>query len=103
MIAELAEPITVAEMAGRANLSARQFHRRFLELNAKTPLAWLHDQRIGQAKELLETTNRPIDDIARRVGLGTAANFRVHFRRATGIPPSAYRQAFWGSTLLGVA
>jgi transcriptional regulator GlxA family with amidase domain len=103
MIAELAEPITVAEMAARANLSARQFHRRFLELNGKTPLAWLHDQRIGQAKELLETTNRPIDDIARRVGLGTAANFRVHFRRATGISPSAYRQAFWGSTLLGVA
>lgn len=103
MLDELAEPLTVAEMAGRANLSARQFHRRFLELTGKTPLVWLHDQRVGRAKELLETTDRSIEEITRSVGLGTAANFRVHFRRATGISPSAYRQAFSSSTLLGVA
>ena len=103
MLAELGGSITVAEMARRANLSARQFHRRFLELTGKTPLAWLHEQRIGRSKELLETTDLPIDAIAQRTGLGTSANFRLHFRRATGISPSAYRQAFSSSTLLGVA
>jgi transcriptional regulator GlxA family with amidase domain len=59
-----------------------------------TPLAWLHQQRIHRAKELLETTSRSIDDIAGRVGLGTAANLRLHFRRATTITPTRHRQLF---------
>jgi AraC family transcriptional activator FtrA len=96
MLSVLGEPITVTQMAERAHLSPRHFHRRFVERTSKTPLAWLHEQRIGRAKELLETTELSIEDIATRVGLGTPANLRVHFRRATSISPSRHRQAFAG-------
>jgi transcriptional regulator GlxA family with amidase domain len=94
MLSVLDEPITVAQMAERAHLSPRQFHRRFLERTSMTPLAWLHKQRIGRTKELLESTELSIEDIATRVGLGTPANLRVHFRRATSISPSRHRQSF---------
>jgi transcriptional regulator GlxA family with amidase domain len=40
---------------------------------------------------LLETTDLDVDAVARRAGLGTAANLREHFRRQTGLSPSAYR------------
>jgi transcriptional regulator GlxA family with amidase domain len=94
MLSALETPITVAQMAEHAHLSPRHFHRRFLERTSMTPLAWLHGQRIGRTKELLETTELSIEDIATRVGLGTPANLRVHFRRATSISPTRHRQAF---------
>jgi transcriptional regulator GlxA family with amidase domain len=94
MLKHLDEPLTVARMAERARLSPRHFHRRFLDTTGATPLAWLHEQRLARAKELLETTDVPVEDVAGRVGLGTPANFRAHFRRATNIAPSGYRRAF---------
>ena len=94
MLAHLGEQLTVARMARRANLSARHFHRRFQEVYGQPPVAWLHAQRIARAKELLETTDLTVDDISRRVGFGTPANLRVHFRRATNISPQRHRQAF---------
>ena len=94
MLSRLDQPITVAQMAQRAHLSPRHFHRRFLETASMTPLAWLHEQRIARAKELLETTGYTVEEIAARVGLGTPANLRVHFRRATSISPQHHRDAF---------
>jgi transcriptional regulator GlxA family with amidase domain len=94
MLSTLATPVTVARMAARAHMSARTFHRRFAERTALTPLVWLHQQRIGRTKELLETTDLTIDEIAARVGLGTPANLRSHFRRATSITPTHYRRQF---------
>ncbi|HEX4246517.1 MAG TPA: helix-turn-helix domain-containing protein [Pseudonocardia sp.] len=94
MLAQLGTPITVAQMAARAHMSRRSFHRRFLDRTSATPLTWLHEQRIGRTKELLETTDLPIDDIATQVGLGTPANLRTHFRRATTLTPTRHRQLF---------
>jgi transcriptional regulator GlxA family with amidase domain len=42
----------------------------------------------------LETTSLSIDDNAGQVGLGTPANLRLHFRRATTITPTRHRQLF---------
>ena len=94
MLSALDQPITVAEMAARAHMAPRTFHRRFLAGTARTPLAWLHEQRIGRTKELLETTGLGVEEIARQVGLGTPANLRAHFRKATSISPSRHRRLF---------
>ncbi len=40
------------------------------------------------------TCDTGIDEIARRVGLGTTANFRTRFRNAIGTSPTAYRRTF---------
>ena len=89
-------PLTVAAMARRAGASARHFSRRFRAETGMAPLAWLLAQRVLVARRLLETTDWPIDRIAARAGLGSAASLRVQFRRATGTTPLAYRRAFRG-------
>ena len=100
MLAHLGEPVTVAQMADRAAMSRRSFYRHFAGATGATPLAWLHQQRINRTKELLESTDLPIDDIAARVGLGTPANLRAHFRKATSISPSRHRQMFFARARL---
>ncbi|SEF15400.1 helix-turn-helix domain-containing protein [Jiangella alba] len=91
--AHLDRPLTVAELAGRAAMSPSTFHRRFLAQTGTTPLRWLHHERIDHARALLETTALDVAEIARAAGFGTAANLRQHFRRHTGLAPTAYRAA----------
>jgi len=90
----LEQPLTVSRLAGHAAMSERSFLRRFVEETGTTPLQWLVGARLGLARELLETTDRPIDLVAHDCGLGSAANLRLHFRRALNTTPTAYRRAF---------
>ncbi|MEU3030168.1 GlxA family transcriptional regulator [Streptomyces incarnatus] len=90
----LGEPLTLRVLARHAGLSQRTFMRRFTEETGTTPLQWLLGARLGRARELLESTDRSVDQVARDCGLGTAANLRLHFRRALDTTPTAYRRAF---------
>lgn len=94
LLVSLSSNVAVADMATRAHMSPRSFHRRFAERTGTTPLAWLLEQRIARAKELLASTDMPVETIAAQVGLGTPANFRTHFRRATSQTPSQHRRQF---------
>ncbi|WP_199572328.1 GlxA family transcriptional regulator [Streptomyces murinus] len=90
----LGEPLTLRVLARHAGLSQRTFMRRFTEETGTTPLQWLLGARLGRARELLESTDRSVDQVARDCGLGTAANLRLHFRRTLDTTPTAYRRAF---------
>ncbi len=94
MSVNLAEPFTLAKIADRFAMSLRTFQRRFRNLTGQAPLNWLNHQRVNRARALLETSDLPIDHIADRSGLGSAANLRKHFGRVLGTTPSAYRSAF---------
>jgi AraC-like DNA-binding protein len=50
------------------------------------PLRWLTAARIREAQRLLEATELPVEVIAARCGLGTAANLRVHDPRLVRQP-----------------
>ena len=88
------EPLSVDQLAARTLMSPRSFARHFKEATGTTPHAWLLAQRMQLAEELLETTDLPVDVIARRVGFGTAAALREQFVRRRGVPPSDYRGVF---------
>ncbi|WP_442818018.1 helix-turn-helix domain-containing protein [Streptomyces sp. NBC_01224] len=70
---------------------------------AVSPLQWLLHQRIERARELLETTTLPMDQVARASGLGTADSMRQHIQRRLGLTPSAYRASFSRLTAAPVA
>jgi transcriptional regulator GlxA family with amidase domain len=95
-LTQLAEPLTIAELAAHARMSSRTFLRRFAEETGTTPLQWVLRARVDTARELLESTRMPIDQIADQVGLGTGANLRLHFRRLLDTSPSEYRATFAG-------
>ena len=90
----LAEPITLADMADHAAVSPRTLNRRFHEQTGTTPLRWLLLQRIHLAQEFLETSDLPVEEVARRCGFGTSANLRQHFAKHVSTSPNHYRQTF---------
>ncbi|MBS2551140.1 helix-turn-helix domain-containing protein [Catenulispora sp. NL8] len=90
----LAEPLSLETLAEHAAVSARTFSRRFAEDTGYTPMQWVMRARIDLARELLERSQRGIEQIAHDVGLGTGANLRTHFQRILGTTPSEYRRTF---------
>jgi transcriptional regulator GlxA family with amidase domain len=90
----LKEDLTVAALARRANLSPRTFARRFVEETATTPHQWVARQRLLAAQARLESSRDSIDEIADAAGFGSAMTLRLHFKRALGTTPTAYRRRF---------
>lgn len=90
----LAEPMTLEVLARVAAVSPRTFSRRFADETGSTPLRWVMRARVDVARELLERSDRSVEQIAADVGLGTAANLRLHFRRVLGTTPGDYRRTF---------
>jgi transcriptional regulator GlxA family with amidase domain len=97
MLRQLAEPITVQDLARRTGWSPRTFARRFVAETGETPLRWLAMQRLYEARRLLESTDLPVDQVAARSGLGTAANLRLHLARELSTTPTAYRRSYQGA------
>lgn len=93
-LAHLAEPLTLESLARNARVSARTFSRRFVEDTGYTPMQWVLRARVDLARELLERSDLGVDQIAAQVGLGTAANLRMHFHRILGTSPTEYRRTF---------
>lgn len=90
----LSRPIDVPALARQARMSPRTYLRHFSRSAGTTPIRWLIDQRIQASLALLETTDTPIEEIARAVGFDTPVTYRHHFTRAMRTSPSAYRRAF---------
>ncbi|MCO6005874.1 helix-turn-helix domain-containing protein [Actinoallomurus purpureus] len=95
----LHEPLDLARLARRAGMSVRTFTRRFREETGISPAQWLVRQRIEEARRLLETTDLPVDQVAERAGLGTAASLRQHLHTTVGVSPAAYRRTFGASAV----
>lgn len=87
-------PAPVAKMVELSDLPARTFKRRFKEATGLTPLSYIHSIRLEEAKQILETTDRLIEEIATEVGYEDGSFFRRLFRRKVGLTPHAYRQRF---------
>ena len=94
MLEHLDEELGVPSLAARALMSERTFARRFRAETGTTPAAWVARQRVARAQELLERTDVPVDEVARRCGFGTGALLRHHFARTLGTTPLAYRRRF---------
>ena len=89
-----ADDWTLATMAERAAMSVRTLQRQFQLSLGMTPLDWLIRERVELARQLLETSARPLARVAALAGFGSDESFRRHFRLATGVSPTAYRRQF---------
>ena len=89
-----AEQHTVASMAERAAMSARTLQRQFQDATGFAPVEWLTRERIAIVKDMLETSNMPLAQMAERAGFGSEESLRHHFRRLTATTPGAYRRQF---------
>jgi transcriptional regulator GlxA family with amidase domain len=90
----LGEPLTVQRLAAHASVSVRTFERQFRAETGLPPARWLHQQRLLLARRLLESTDEPVERVARHAGFGSPVSLRTHFRREFDTSPLVYRRTF---------
>lgn len=83
-------PWTVVDLADKASLSRSAFFARFNRVVGVPPMEYLLVWRMALAKQLLRGGRLAVEDVAERVGYGSASTFSVAFARRTGMPPARY-------------
>lgn len=81
---------TIAELAKEAGMSRSAFFDRFTRIVGRAPMDYLLAWRMAVAKDLLRTGEIKLDEVARRVGYGSASTFSTAFSRHVGQPPGRY-------------
>lgn len=84
----------LATLSQRAGFSERHLARVFKRELGMTPARYVESVRIEAARAMLETSDAPLELVARKSGHATAETLRRSFARAHGITPHAYRQRF---------
>jgi AraC-like DNA-binding protein len=102
MIARLAHPPSLSQIAGDLNVSPRQLQRDFRAFTGLTPMGYLNVVRMSEANSLLAETSIPIAQIAVLLGYVSQAHFSAAFRQAYHCSPREVREAFQRSDQLGV-
>lgn len=83
--------ILLKGVAEKFDMSVRTFNRRFKNATGKTPLQYLQEIRIDMAKDLLQTSNLSISEIAYKVGYQDMGHFSSLFKKLLTTTPSDYR------------
>ncbi|MDF2541383.1 MAG: hypothetical protein K0S47_1101 [Herbinix sp.] len=73
-------------------LSPKYFGALFKEVTGKALHTYLMELRIQKAKELLLTTDLPLEQLAGRVGIHDVYYFNKLFKKSEGITPGKYRR-----------
>jgi len=87
----LEQDIALSDIASVVNLSQYHFCRLFKASTGLAPHQYLTQCRIDRAKQLLQTTQLTITDIAFAVGLNNHSSFTRLFRRFVGVTPKEFR------------
>ena len=90
----LAEPLSLGQLAGMCALSEYHFARMFRESFGLPPHQYLLARRMNRARHLLRTTRMPLGDVALACGFASASHFSNKFRQAMGATAGEYRLAF---------
>ena len=83
--------IVLKEVAHRFDMSVRTLNRRFKNATGTTPLQYLQELRIDIAKDLLQTSNLSVSEIAYKVGYQDIGHFSALFKKQISTTPSEYR------------
>lgn len=83
--------LTLDEIAWDQRLSAEHVSRVFGEQTGFTVFEYLDAVRIDASKGLLLDPGLTVEQVAKRCGYGSATRYGIHFKKRTGLTPSAYR------------
>lgn len=86
------ENINVEEYVGNLCISNSSFYRKFKLYTGMTPLQYILDVRMSNAKRLLETTDYSINEIAYIIGYDNSLYFSRLFHKHIGLSPKEYRK-----------
>lgn len=87
----LQDDLSVESLAGRVQMSPRNFARAFAAETGCTPARFVEQARVAAAAQLLRQTGWTQDRIAARSGFGSVDALQRAFARHHGLTPNAYR------------
>ena len=85
-------PISVDEVAERAELSRRDLERRFSRQLDSSPYKMIQQERIKRVIRLLTHTDYTLDRISDTLGFSETSNMASLFKKCTGLSPGQYRR-----------
>lgn len=88
----LAETLSVADMARRAQLSPSRFSAVFRQSFGLSPHKYLLRMRVEHAEELLKSTELSLQHIAEYTGFSDVHHFSKAFKKTTGLNPGEFRR-----------
>lgn len=87
---------SIAGLAQQHGLSVRTLNRRFKHVTGITPLSYLQQKKLENARELLQHSNLSIADIADQTGFTDISYFGAQFKKHMAITPRQYRNSVRG-------
>jgi transcriptional regulator GlxA family with amidase domain len=89
----LAQPLTVMELAGVAGVSPTHFSRLFRQTTGESPYRYVRRRRVDRAERLIVGTQLPFRDVARLVGFSDQSHLNRMMRADRGLTPGQLRRA----------
>jgi len=86
-----AAPLSIAALAGAANLSASRFGHLFQREVGSSPARYLHAVRMIRARILIARTPLSIKEVMAQVGCNDPSHFARDFRTFHGLSPREWR------------
>lgn len=88
----LAEDLTLAELADVAGMNPHSFSRAFKHTTGIPPHRYVMNSRIEMAKRLLADESLPLVEVGLSVGFQNQSHFTTLFHKLTGVTPRAFRE-----------
>jgi AraC-like DNA-binding protein len=82
--------LSVDEIARHVAMSPSHFAHRFRAVAGASPIRYLKNVRLDEAKAVMRTGELRVREIAARVGYESASHFTRDFKAAFGVTPAAY-------------
>ena len=99
MLERCGEEIDFESLASSLGITYRSFRYLFAKETGTSPLQYLLGVKLARAKNLLKSSDIPIEEIAHTLGFKTNWYFAHFFTNATGISPRDYRRTQSSSRL----
>ena len=92
LMKDVDNPRDVEAIARELGVSYSWFRKMFRQYAGASPAQYLSQIRFLRAKELLDTTELTVAEIAYRLRFETPSHFSTFFRKREGVPPQQYRR-----------
>jgi transcriptional regulator GlxA family with amidase domain len=88
IVANPQQPWDAADIAAAAFVSQRHVRRLFVEHAGITPIAYVNRIRVALARQILQSESPSVEQVATRVGFGSARHLREAWHRESDGAPS---------------
>lgn len=83
-------PISLDELAYLSGRSLSSFKREFLDIYGEPPARWIRERRLSKARQMLQTSQMSVADVAYSLGFENPTHFSRIFKRQFGASPISF-------------